>query len=144
MYFSKNNRIKLVKEKLDYLEGNIIEIKKELNFLSENLSFLNSKEFIVNNFKDQIIQICEEIYNENFGDENNFNNFNKEKNISILSNNSNLGNQNRNNNNESLLENEINKKIDEKLGNFKDNIYEKFLGPTINEIGNKMKKISNN
>ena len=137
---AKNNRIKLVKEKLDYLEGNIIEIKKELNFLSENLSFLNSKEFIVNNFKDQIIQICEEIYNENFGDDNNFNNFNKEKNISILSNNSNLGNQNKNNNNESLLENEINKKIDEKLGNFKDNIYEKFLGPTINEIGNSMKK----
>ena len=122
---AKINRNKILKEKLDYLEGNIIEIKKELNILSENVSFLSSKEFLFDNFKDQIIQICEEIFNENYIND---------KNNSLISN-SNYWNKNK-----IRLENQINKKIDEKFGNLQNNLYNKFIVPTINEIGNSMKK----
>ena len=38
------------------------------------------------------------------------------------------------------MDNEINKKIDEKLGNLKTNLFDKFLQPKINEIGESMKK----
>ena len=143
---NNSNNKKQIKQKLDYLEGNIIEIKKEINLISENLSFLSSKEFIFNNFKEYVIQICEEIYNEYLI--NNFNN--KDRNQSFISNNSNYDNNNQishNNNNlnnnknsEIFLESEINKKIDEKLGNLKTNLFDKFLQPKINEIGESMKK----
>ena len=126
---AKSSNNKLVKEKLDYLEANVIEIKKEINLISERLSFFNSKEFLINNFKDQILDICEEIYNENYYNQ---------KNISIISN-SNLDNS-QNKNNDFILENEINKKLDEKLGNIKNNLFDKFLQPKIEEIGNSMKK----
>ncbi len=128
---SKNNRNKEIKQKLDYLEGTIIEIKKEINSISENLSFLSSQEFIINNFKNQIFGICEEIYNENFI------NYNGEKNNSIISN-SDYGSKKKID--EFNLEKEINKKIDEKLGDIKNNLYAKYLQPKINEIGNSMKK----
>jgi hypothetical protein len=145
---NNSNNKKQIKQKLDYLEGNIIEIKKEISLISENLSFLSSKEFIFNNFKEYVIQICEEIYNEYLI--NNFNN--KDKNHSFISNNSNYDNNNQisqNNNNINLtnnknsgifLDNEINKKIDQKLGNLKTNLFDKFLQPKINEIGESMKK----
>ena len=143
---NNSNNKKQIKQKLDYLEGNIIEIKKEINLISENLSFLSSKEFIFNNFKEYVIQICEEIYTEYLI--NNFNN--KDRNQSFISNNSNYDNNNQishNNNNlnnnknsEIFLESEINKKIDEKLGNLKTNLFDKFLQPKINEIGESMKK----
>ena len=120
-----------MKERLDYLEGNIIEIKKQLNLISENLSFFSSKEFFMNNFKEEIILICEEIYNENN---------NNEKNNSSFISNTNYGTQNNKKNNEILLENEINRKLDEKLGYLKNNLYDKFLQPTINKIGDSMKK----
>ena len=144
---NNSNKKKQIQQKLDYLEGNIIEIKKEINLISENLSFLSSKEFIFNNFKEYVIQICEEIYNEYLI--NNFNN--KDRNQSFISNNSNYDNNNQisqnnninlNNNKNSgiFLDNEINKKIDEKLGNLKTNLFDKFLQPKINEIGESMKK----
>ena len=128
---NEKNRKKLMKERLDYLEGNIIEIKKQLNLISENLSFFSSKEFFMNNFKEEIILICEEIYNENN---------NNEKNNSSFISNTNYGTQNNKKNNEILLENEINRKLDEKLGYLKNNLYDKFLQPTINKIGDSMKK----
>ena len=128
---AKNNRTKEIKQKLDYLEGNIIEIKKEINLISENLSLLSSQEFIINNFKDQIIQICEEIYNENIL------NYNNGKNNSFISNSE---YHNKNKKKELNLENEINKKIDEKLGNIKNNLFDKYLEPKINEIGDSMQK----
>ena len=128
---AKNNRTKEIKQKLDYLEGNIIEIKKEINLISENLSLLSSQEFIINNFKDQIIQICEEIYNENIL------NYNNGKNNSFISNSE---YHNKNKKKELNLENEINKKIDEKLGNIKNNLFDKYLQPKINEIGDSMQK----
>ena len=124
-----NNKNKLIKEKLDYLEGNIIEIRNEINLISENISFLSSKEFIINNFKEQIIQICEEIYNEYY---------NNDKNNNSFITNSIITHQNKNN--KLFLENKINSKLDEKLGNIKNNLFDKFLQPAINEIGNSMKK----
>ena len=144
---NNSNNKKQIKQKLDYLEGNIIEIKKEISLITENLSFLSSKEFIFNNFKEYVIQICEEIYNEYL-----INNFNsKDKNHSFISNNSNYDNNNQisqnnninlsNNKNSGIfLDNEINKKIDQKLGNLKTNLFDKFLQPKINEIGESMKK----
>ena len=130
----KNNKTQ-IKQKLDYLEGNVIEIKNEINSISESLSYLTSKEFINNNLKDYIVQICEEIYSENYND-----NDNKEKNNSIITN-SNYENYGNNiKNTEEILENEINKKIDEKLGNLKNSIFDKFLKPTINKIGDSMKQ----
>ena len=85
----------------------------------------------MNNFKEEIILICEEIYNENN---------NNEKNNSSFISNTNYGTQNNKKNNEILLENEINRKLDEKLGYLKNNLYDKFLQPTINKIGDSMKK----
>ena len=38
------------------------------------------------------------------------------------------------------LENQINKKLDEKLDSLQNNIFDKYLKPTINKIGNSMKK----
>ena len=124
----KKNKVKLIKEKLDYLEGNIIEIKKDLNLISEH--FISSKEFFMNNFKKQILSICQEIYNENIKNENN----------NTFINNSYFGSGNKDINNEKLLENEINREIDEKLGNLENNICNKFLRPTINKFGNSIKK----
>ena len=51
---NKNKTI-LINKKLDYLEGNILEIKKTLQEISEGFSFCISKEFIINNFKEQIL-----------------------------------------------------------------------------------------
>ena len=114
---NKTNRDQ-IKQKLDYLEGNVSEIKKGINSISENLCFF-SKQFMINNFKEYIIQICEEIYNENY--KNNFLEKNYRK-------------------NEKFLENEIDKKIDEKIGNFTNGIFDKYLQPTINKIGKIMEK----
>ena len=57
--------------------------------------------------------------------------------------NSNYISQNETNNNNQLekdLENQINQKIDEKLGSLQNNIFDKYLKPTINKIGNSMNK----
>ena len=124
----KSSNIKRIKERLDYLEANIIEFKKEINLMSESLSNFNSKEFLINNFKAQILDICEEIYNENFYNQ---------KNISIISN-SNIDSQNKKN--DFILDNEINRKIDERFGNIKNNLFDKFLQPKLEEIGNSVKK----
>ena len=124
----KSSNIKRIKERLDYLEANIIEFKKEINLISESLSNFNSKEFLINNFKAQILDICEEIYNENFYNQ---------KNISIISN-SNIDSQNKKN--DFILDNEINRKIDERFGNIKNNLFDKFLQPKLEEIGNSVKK----
>ena len=38
------------------------------------------------------------------------------------------------------LENQINKKLDEKLDSLQNNIFDKYIKPNINKIGNSMKK----
>ena len=155
----KKQKINNIKQKLDYLEGNILEIKKNLQEISEGFSFCVSKEFIINNFREQILSICEEIYNEYYTnnnynkdndndneDEDNNNNdnyINEQNGNESLMTNSNYISQNETNNNNQLekdLENQINQKIDEKLGSLQNNIFDKYLKPTINKIGNSMNK----
>ena len=147
----KKQKINNIKQKLDYLEGNILEIKKTLQEVSEGFSFCASKEFIINNFREQILSICEEIYNEyyqnnnyniNENDINNVNYINEQNGNESLMTNSNYVNQNDINNNklEKDLENQINQKLDEKLGSLQNNIFDKYLKPTINKIGDSMNK----
>ena len=153
----KKQKINNIKQKLDYLEGNILEIKKTLQEISQGFAFCASKEFIINNFRDQIISICEEIYNEyypnnnyninendNDNDNNNTNYVENEQNGNeSLMTNSNYISQNDINNNNQLekdLENQINQKLDEKLGTLQNNIFDKYLKPTINKIGDSMNK----
>ena len=146
----KKQRTNLIKQKLDYLEGNILEIKKTLKEISEGFAFCVSKEFIINIFREQIISICEEIYNEyyqnNISKNNNTNIINEKNGNDSLMSNSNYISQNNENvddNNKQLeieLENQINQKLDEKLGILQNNIFDKYLKPTINKIGNSMKK----
>ena len=154
----KKQKINNIKQKLDYLEGNILEIKKNLQEISEGFSFCVSKEFIINNFREQILSICEEIYNEYYTnnnynkdndndnedeDNNNDNYINEQNGNESLMTNSNYISQNETNNNNQLekdLENQINQKIDEKLGSLQNNIFDKYLKPTINKIGNSMNK----
>ena len=142
----KKQRTNLIKQKLDYLEGNILEIKKTLKEISEGFAFCVSKEFIINNFREQIISICEEIYNEyyqnNISKNNNTNIINeKNGNDSLMTNSNYISQDNENNKQlEIELENQINQKLDEKLGTLQNNIFDKYLKPTINKIGNSMKK----
>ena len=154
----KKQKINNIKQKLDYLEGNILEIKKNLQEISEGFSFCVSKEFIINNFREQILSICEEIYNEYYTnnnynkdndndnedeDNNNDNYINEQNGNESLMTNSNYISQNETNNKNQLekdLENQINQKIDEKLGSLQNNIFDKYLKPTINKIGNSMNK----
>ena len=146
----KKQRTNLIKQKLDYLEGNILEIKKTLKEISEGFAFCVSKEFIINIFREQIISICEEIYNEyyqnNISKNNNTNIINEKNGNDSLMSNSNYISQNNENvddNNKQLeieLENQINQKLDEKLGILQNNIFDKYLKPTINKIGNTMQK----
>jgi hypothetical protein len=143
-YYNMNkNKTILIKKKLDYLEGNILEIKKTLQEISEGFSFCISKEFIINNFKEQILSICEEIYNEYYPYNNSKNNTNpneeKNGNESLMTN-SNYISQNENNKIEVELEKQINEKLEEKLGSLQNNIFDKYLKPTINKIGDSMKK----
>ena len=151
----KKQKINNIKQKLDYLEGNILEIKKTLQEISEGFAFCASKEFIINNFREQILSICEEIYNEYYqnnnyninendnNDINNANYINEQNGNESLMTNSNYVNQNDINNNNKLekdLENQINQKLDEKLGSLQNNIFDKYLKPTINKIGDSMNK----
>ena len=151
----KKQKINNIKQKLDYLEGNILEIKKTLQEISEGFAFCASKEFIINNFREQILSICEEIYNEYYqnnnyninendnNDINNTNYINEQNGNESLMTNSNYVNQNDINNNNKLekdLENQINQKLDEKLGSLQNNIFDKYLKPTINKIGDSMNK----
>ena len=154
----KKQKINNIKQKLDYLEGNILEIKKTLQEISQGFAFCASKEFIINNFREQILSICEEIYNEYYPNNNyiinendNDNNNNDNDNYVVneqngnesLMTNSNYISQNETNNNNQLekdLENQINQKLDEKLGTLQNNIFDKYLKPTINKIGDSMNK----
>ncbi len=128
-----------IKKKLDYLEGNILEIKKNLKEISEGFAFISSKEFIIRNFKEQILSVCEEIYDEYYQN-NNTTVVNDKNGSESLITNSNYISQNNENSLELQLDNKINQKLDEKLGTIQNHIFDKYLKPTINKIGNTMKK----
>ena len=149
-----------INERIDNLEKNIFEIKNELNNISSGIKLFLDKEYFLYNFKDSIKQICYDFFsekienqenNENINQSKNDNNENEEQDNSQYNNNteiseSKINNRNINNNvNEKIgIEEKINKKIDEKLeylcDNLKNQIYEKYLQPSINEIENSMKQ----
>ena len=139
-----------INKRIDNLEKSIFEIKDELNNISSNLNlFLNNENFLYN-FKDSIKQICYEYFYEIMNMEksepitdriDNENENDEEKN----SQDSREFSENKNEQNESKkIEEEINKKIDEKLeylcDGLKEQIFEKYLQPSINEIEKSMRQ----
>ena len=149
-------------ERIDNLEKNIFEIKNELNNISSGIKLFLDKDYFLYNFKDIIKQICFDFFsekmdnnndnNENINQTRNENNENEEGENSKYNNTE--FNESKNNNNENNditrtekameMEDKINKKIDEKLeylcNNLKNQIYQKYLQPSINEIENSMKQ----
>ena len=149
-----------VNRRIDNLEKNIFEIKSALNDISSNLKVFLDKETFLYNFKDSIKQICYEYFSSRI------NNINNEENNIYSDNNARINNENENENeNEEAnnsqysgeysenkdnqndnrkIEEEINKKIDEKLeylcDNLQNQIFEKYLQPSINEIEKSMKQ----
>ena len=151
-----------INERIDNLEKNIFEIKNELNNISSGIKLFLDKDYFLYNFKDIIKQICFDFFsekmdnnndnNENINQTRNENNENEEGENSKYNNTE--FNESKNNNNENNditrtekaieMEDKINKKIDEKLeylcNNLKNQIYQKYLQPSINEIENSMKQ----
>ena len=145
-----------INERIDNLEKNIFEIKNEINNISSGIKLFLDKEYFLYNFKDAIKQICYDFFsektennenNENINQTRNENNTNEEQENSQynskLSESKNLQNNN-NSKNKGGIEDKLNKKIDEKLeylcDNLKNQIVEKYLQPSINEIENSMKQ----
>ena len=142
-----------INERIDNLEKNIFEIRNEINNISSGIKLFLDKEYFLYNFKDAIKQICYDFFsektenNENANQTRNENNTNEEQENSQY--NSELSeSKNLQKNNEAKeqggIEEKLNKKIDEKLeylcDNLKNQIVEKYLQPSINEIENSMKQ----
>jgi len=151
-YYRDRDESKEINERIDNLEKNIYEIKNEINNISSGIKLFLDKDYFLYNFKDSIKQICydffsEKINNENINQTRNENNENEEqdnsKENSEFSESKNLQNNN-NINEKGEIEEKINKKIDEKLdylcNNLKNQIFEKYLQPSINEIESSMKQ----
>ena len=145
-----------INERIDNLEKNIFDIRNEINNISSGIKLFLDKEYFLYNFKDAIKQICYDFFsektenNENneIGDQTrNENNTNEEQENSQynseLSESKNLQNNN-NAKEKGNIEEKLNKKIDEKLeylcDNLKNQIVQKYLQPSINEIENSMKQ----
>ena len=152
-----NNNSEEINRRIDNLEKCVFDIKKEISTMSQILLNISSNNSNQSNLKDQVKQICDEYLNEKMNAEENIKYNNKYVNHNYRQNNNN------NNDNHSLYsefvneENkqklyednkkfqiEMNKKIDEKLENLgneiKNQIYEKFLNPSIEKIESIMKK----
>ena len=153
-----------INKRIDDLEKNMLEIKDELNNISSNLKIFMNKDNFLYNFKDSIKQICYDFFTERI----NNNSSNSNNNYEIINNNEfynkeQIQNENNNEENENnsqysddisenkiaqnekiKIENEINQKIDEKLeylcDNLQNQIFEKYLKPSINEIEKSMRE----
>ena len=153
-----------ISKRIDDLEKNMLEIKDELNNISSNLKIFMNKDNFLYNFKDSIKQICYDFFTERI----NNNSSNSNNNYEIINNNEfynkeQIQNENNNEENENnsqysddisenkiaqnekiKIENEINQKIDEKLeylcDNLQNQIFEKYLKPSINEIEKSMRE----
>ena len=150
-----------INKRIDDLEKNMLEIKEELNNISSNLNIFMNKDNFLYNFKDSIKQICYDFFTERVNNNSNNNNheninnefYNKEQMQNGNNNEENENNSqysddysdNKNVQNEKIkIENEINQKIDEKLeylcDNLQNQIFEKYLKPSINEIEKSMRE----
>lgn len=147
-----------VNRRIENLEKYVIDIKKDISSMASILSNLSKNNIIHNNIRAQD-QFREET-NENFNEKINYEENNKDNNKYRESTN----NNNNNNDNHSMYseflneenrkknmnefhkkyEIEINKKIDQKLQNLgeeiKNQIYDKFILPSIEQIENAMKQ----
>ena len=146
---ASNNSIDITR-RLDYLEKNVFEIKKDIASMSSILNNLSSNNFVLNNFKEQIKQICDDYINEKMNTYENIKFNNKQNNY----NNDNhslysefLNDENRQKfiyENNKKFENEMNKKIDERLEKLgeeiKTHINNNILKPSLNQIEMTMKK----
>ena len=155
-YFNKYNSQNLnvnneeetieINRRIDNLEKNLLEINEELNNISSNIkSFLNKDNFLYN-FKDSIKQICYDFFTERVNMDNNeqIKNENENEYRENSQNSGEYSEEKNNPNDNNKIEEEINKKIDEKLeylfDNLQNQIFEKYLQPSINEIEKSMKK----
>ena len=163
-YFNKYNSPNInsdeenieINKRIENLEKNIYEIKDELNSISSNIKIFLNKDTFLYNFRDSIKQICYDFFSERINLDNNEQikneneneneieneNENEERENSQYSGEDSMAKNNENENNK--IEEEINKKIDEKLeylcNNLKNQIFEKYLQPSINEIEKSMKQ----
>ena len=147
---ASNNSVD-INRRIDNLEKYVFDIKKEISSIS---SILSSGNCFHKNLKEQIKQICDEYLNEKFISEENIKYINNSKQNNNNYNNENhslysefLYEENRQKNfyqNNKKFENKINKKIDKKFDklseDLKNQIYDKFLKPSIDQIENAMKK----
>ena len=126
---ASNNEID-INRRLDILELNVNEIKKELNSMSHTISKITSGNFIKNIIKENIKLIFDEYMNER--NLTNYNNNEIDNNRSFYSEIINEENKQKN------FENQINKKIDKKLRclgeEIKKEIFNKYLRPSLNQI----------
>ena len=153
-----------INKRIDDLEKNMLEIKDELNNISSNLKIFMNKDNFLYNFKDSIKQICYDFFTERINNNSSNSNNNHENiNNNEFYNKEQLQNENNNEENENnsqysddysenkiaqnekiKIENEINQKIDEKLeylcDNLQNQIFEKYLKPSINEIEKSMRE----
>ena len=137
-----------INRRLDNLEKSVLEIKKQLSSIQSVISNLSSNNF--NNLKEQIKQIIQDYLNEKINSDENikFNNNNFRQN-------NNFNNNNNNNDNHSMysefmndenkkFELEMNKKIEQKMEIWgemiKNQIYNKLLKPSLNQIEDVMKQ----
>ena len=132
---ASNNEID-INRRLDILEININEIKKELNSMSHIISKITSGNFIKNIIKENVkLILCKYMNERNL---NNFNNNETNNNRSFYS--EILNEENK----EKKIENLINQKIDKKLNNLneeiKREIFNKYLRPSLNQIEINMKR----
>jgi hypothetical protein len=144
-----------INRRIENLEKYVIDIKKDISSMSYILSNLSKNNIFRNNIRDK--EQAKEVYNEYFNEKTN-NDENYKDNIKYRdsSNNNNdnhsmysefLNNENRKRNMNEIhkkYEREINEKIDKKLlilgEEIKNQIYDKFILPSIEQIENVMKQ----
>ena len=123
----KSNNTIDINQRLDNLEKNIIEIRQELNSVSQIVTNFTSKNFVYN-FKEDIKIIVDEYMNERNFNNKNYNDDNRSLYSELIT----------EENKQKNIDNEINKKINKKLKNLseeiRNDIFNKYLKPSLNQI----------
>lgn len=146
-----------INRRIENLEKYVIDIKKDISSMSSILSNLSKNNFFQNNIrnKEQFKEEYNEYFNEKMSNEENYKDKIKYRDSSNYNNNNDnhsmysefLNDENRKKNMNEIhkkYEKEINKKIDQKLQilgeEIKNQIYDKFISPSIEQIENVMKQ----
>ena len=142
---ASNNTIDIGR-RLDNLEKNVYEIKKEISSMSSILSKLSSNNFFQNNLKEEIKQICRDYLNEKLNSDENFkyNSNNIRPNYNFDNNDNHSMYSEFMNDENKKFEMEMNKKIEQKMEvwgeTLKNQIFNKLLKPSLNQIEDTMKQ----